>query len=287
MPVNFTPMHIYVPGLSSANEWLGMVLARHPYRLSSSVSSAVMQALRKANARQERRYWAEREGMSKGVLQKVSGSLDGRLSSSKHESADDVDRKKPSLTRYHASVQEVPFTEEPEFPRSQSDTSSPTTALIVYNPAPVLKLTALDFTQFARQPEPSPATAQTTLFLAAMLIAVSQVRLSLLKNLENLEHDTPKPYESQFFAFAPPQTSPRPDRPRSLSGSTVADGPHEEPLSFSAISKVYSSDGATRGVQWERREEAVSPKRPKLSQFKQVSSGRVATLMDRFEKYHV
>jgi len=37
----------------------------------------------------------------------------------------------------------------------------------------------------------------------------------------------------------------------------------------------------------EKADTGMSPKRPKLSEYKQVSSGRVASLMDRFEKFHI
>ena len=59
------------------------------------------------------------------------------------------------------------------------------------------------------------------------------------------------------------------------------------------ISTVYSSHKEAKEVRWaekrvsEEREVDGSPKRPKLNEYKQVSSGRVATLMDRFEKFHL
>jgi hypothetical protein len=210
------------------------------------------------------------------------------------------------MVQYHARVEaeEAPATNE----RSKSQLSglcqalnvvpSPTTSLILYNPTPVLKLTQQELSQLASQSE-QLAIKQITALLVIVLVTLLQCRLSLKENLEKLEHDTliPSIEADESKDFATPKMSPRSDRPRSLSGSTVADiQPPEETLSFSMISTIYSSHYGSkeeREVRWaekrmgEENEMGVSPKRPKLSEYKQVSSGRVATLMDRFERFHL
>jgi hypothetical protein len=178
---------------------------------------------------------------------------------------------------------------------------STTSVLIVHRPIPVLKITGQDLRSFANPTMQADAVEQISVLLVAILILLVQCRMTLLENHERLERDTPissiEPSESRDSAT--PKMSPRHDRLRSMSGSTVAESmPHGETLSlsFSTISTVYNSsdvDSWQKEVRWvekrvsEETDLGASLKRPKLSEYKQVSSGRVATLMDRFEKFHL
>ena len=309
IPLNLTSINQLNLGLWSRHDWLLLLLSRHPYCLTrgekGGISSAVTQALRRENARRERTYW-ERRG-SRPILQ----VLKDVYSTNRCQPADkglfiasnDFLGHRMSapyrMTQYHACVEpeEASDTgEKPVLRRSSQPLDSSATALIVYDPAPVLKLTQHDISDFANQSLESLGSSQMTALLAAVLITLLHCRLSLKENLEKLERDTPIPSieADETQNFATPKMSPRPDRHRSLSGSTVADvHSHEETLSFSVISTVYSSHKEAKEVRWaekrvsEEREVDGSPKRPKLNEYKQVSSGRVATLMDRFEKFHL
>ncbi|KAF9695410.1 hypothetical protein EKO04_006337 [Ascochyta lentis] len=310
MPLNMTCINRYILGLSSESDWLILTLSRHPYHLQRSkrdgISPAVTQALRRANARFERMQWEGRE--SRRCLQIHEDSNTADFTDSHFTKWDDSPAdddtlgqklRRESMAKYHACVQpeEDVYLEQELEERQVSvsqDTvaaSPPATALILYDPAPVLKLTESDVSELASRLELSKATRQLSALLAAVLVTLIQCRLSVLEALEKLEHDTAVPTiePCEIKDFATSKMSPGHDRPRSLSGSTVADvQSREESLSFSAVSTVYSSENSTKRVQWEGRDkELVSPKRPKLSQYKQVSSGRVATLMDRFEKFHL
>ncbi|KAF3041113.1 hypothetical protein E8E12_006996 [Didymella heteroderae] len=175
---------------------------------------------------------------------------------------------------------------------------STTSALVVYGPVPILKITRQDIECMANTTPPADTLQQFYVLLLTALITLAQCRMALLENPEKLEHDTPipsiEPYESRDFATS--KVSPQHDRLRSMSGSTVAESmPQAELLSLSAISTVYSlgMDSDQKEVRWaekrvsEDMDAGTSPKRPKLSDYKQVGSGRVATLMDRFEKFHL
>ncbi|KAJ4341763.1 hypothetical protein N0V95_007117 [Ascochyta clinopodiicola] len=309
MPFNMTRINRYVLGLSSESGWLILVLLRHPYCLHRSkhggISYSVTQALRRANAHSEKTYWDRRRSSSYLQIRGESDAADfpnSNSTKSSKSSADDDNLGRPlirtSLARYYACVQseeEVYMDEkldDRQIPASHNtnDVASPAAALVLYGPAPILKFTRLDLEGLASRSESMETTAQLHALLIAILLTLMQCRISLFEAIEQLERDTPIPsIEScEHKDFATSKMSPTPDRPRSLSGSTVADvQPHEESLSFSAVSTVYSSENVIKRVQWEGRDdEVVSPKRPKLSQYKQVSSGRVATLMDRFEKFH-
>ncbi|KZM24660.1 uncharacterized protein EKO05_0007105 [Ascochyta rabiei] len=310
MPLNMTCINRYMLGLSGGSGWLILMLSRHRHRFCRSkhdgISSAVTQALSRANAPFKKLHWKSRESSSCLQIREDSGAADCPNSNftelNKSSAEDDTLRRpltKASMVRYHTSVhseEEAYLDEQPEIRRSSAlqdadDVSSPATALILYDPTPTIKLTKMDTAELASRSDLSKTEAQIYALLVAVLVTLTQCRISLLEALDKLERDTSiqsiEPYESKDFAA--PRMSPRLGRPRSLSGSTVADvQPHEELLSFSAVSTVYSSENTAKRVQWEGRdEEVVSPKRPKLSQYKQVSSGRVATLMDRFEKFHL
>jgi hypothetical protein len=288
LPINFDRIRRYVLGLSGEAEWLVKILRRHPYRLGDKVVFAVVQAVRRGNGRGE-----VVGGLERGRVVMVGGG----------EVRREVGME---MRRWHASVEEEEEDDgevESGIPRKEEQTntlpSAPTTAIIKYNPSPILKLTHHDLSTLTH---PSPTTAQHTLLIAALLTTILHHRLALLSLLSKLDSDTPlpsiKPHSAETKDFA----TPRPDRPRSLSGSTIVDiPPHEESLSLSIISTVFSSEPVLssgvevgdKNVQWaektdtESKEEEVVVKRPKLSQYKQVSSGRVATLMDRFEKFHL
>ncbi|KAF2628017.1 hypothetical protein BU25DRAFT_410641 [Macroventuria anomochaeta] len=313
-PLNLASINRHILGLSSTNDWLMLTLSRHPYRLSQSdkggILSAITQALRRMNARLERMHWAGRKSnASPQILGDREIASSKNLDTASVQDApvyDDSFDQTPSdipMKQYFASVQseEESYTNEYILTRPMcaarpfNGTSSSTSAVVVYDPTPILKLSNLDIAQRVRQSELPRATEQFAALLVAVLITLAPRRLSLLENLEKLERDTPiptiEPCECRDFATS--KTSFRTDRPRSLSGSTVAELlPHEETLSFSTISTVYSSDRNHDVRSAEKRESeekdvGTSPKRPKLSEYKQVSSGRVATLMDRFEKFHL
>ncbi len=273
-------------GLSSLDDWLVDILARHPYRLRRSreegIASAVVQALRRRNARFERMYWAERERDYDTITMRSKPA------------------RTATMSRCYASV-EMEEEEEAE-PLSPVEYRSSTNALIPYNTTPVLKITHLDLSQHLNRPVPSE-------HLTALLFTLF---ITLLRyHFDNLPRDTPTPPNHHKEPLTP-KMSPR---PRSLSGSTVTSSPsNDEPLSFSGVTTVYtigSEDLTRKRLKWDGKEERegvekekgikrlkletetkrpkveTETKRPKLSQYKQVSSGRVATLMDRFEGLHL
>mgnify|MGYP004507068305 CR=1 FL=1 len=314
MPLNLHSVNRHNLGLSSERSWLVLTLLRHSHHLSRSdkvgISSAITQALRRANARHERMHWAERDANSILSIHEERNAIRllEDLANPSNALANDDARSQSSgdnsMKQYHAGVQ----TEDEAYsgenilarpvravPSSAAKTSS-ATALIVYDPVPVLKLTGWDIAQLASGQEPSDVMEQVAALLVAVLITLAQCRLSLLEIFETLERDTPIPSIERCDSrdFATPKTSPRLDRPRSLSGSTIAEAiPHGETLSFSAIWAIYDSDDDPQEAKWveerasEEKGTGTPPKRPKLNEYKQVSSGRVATLMDRFEKFHI
>lgn len=314
-PINLTSIHRHILGLSSENKWLMVILARHPYHLSRSdrigISSAITQALRRMNARLEQIHWAQRdtEGapdarQSRTTLKEKRSNLAGSEGTSASVSATSQTAINAPRKQCHASVcteeeslcSESVITRRPRTARSHESHSSNASAVVVYQPIPILKVTSQDVAHLANHPQPTEPTERIAAILVAVLIYLVQCRISLLENLEKLERDTPipsiEPCEGKDFAT--PRTSPRHDRMRSMSGSTVAEAmPHTEPLSLSTISTVYSLGSEHKEIKWaekrvsEERDVGTSPKRPKLTEYKQVSSGRVATLMDRFEKFHL
>lgn len=315
MPLNLTPINRCILGLSSMDDWLLLILSHNPHRLSRNdkdgISSAIAQALRRDNARLEQRHWAGRDRNPNLQISHEDNTADFEhvdQASSKEPLTDDNTPSRTSgqssMIQYHTRIQaeeqaysdEILLTRPLRFTERCQDISSPATALIVYDPAPVLKLTNLDIVRSSTLQESHQTTERLIAFFAATLVMLAQCQLSLLEVLEKLERDTPIPsiesYESRDFATS--KMSSRPDRPRSLSGSTIADiQPHEETLSYSVISTVYDSGSGNKEVKWAEKRESeekdvgTSSKRPKLKEFKQVSSGRVATLMDRFEKFHL
>jgi hypothetical protein len=256
------------------------------------------------NARLGQKHWSDRE--SKGRL---STRQDRPTSREQGERCNNAARQAASMKEYQASV----HTEEEIWSYNNgnvgiahiraaisNERDHPTnSALVLHRPIPVLKITGQDLRLFANTMPQTDTTQQIGALLVAILIMLVQCRMTLLENLERLERDTSipsiEPYESRDFAT--PEMSPRHDRMRSMSGSTVTESmPHGETLSLSTISTVYNSSGMDinyKEIKWaekrvsEERDTGTSPKRPKLSDYKQVSSGRVATLMDRFEKFHL
>lgn len=304
-PMNLISTHRTLLGLSSEDGWLVFILSRHPYHLARSdrfgILSTITQALRRMNARVEHMHWSEREtranphARSHRILPKEDQTRRGNASC-----------QATSTKRYHAGVhteEESRSTESVDSAQESTALSSrrspsTTCALVLQRPIPVLKITSQDVRSFANTSRPADAIQLFSVLIAAALIMLAQCRITLLENLERLERDTPipsiEPYESRDFAT--PKMSPQHDRLRSMSGSTVVESmPHRDSLSLSTISTVYSSsnDGSQKEVKCaekrvsEERDLGTSSKRPKLSEYKQVSSGRVATLMDRFEKFHL
>lgn len=167
------------------------------------------------------------------------------------------------------------------------------TALIAYAPTPVLKLSAMDIAHLRYRQDIPDVIPQLTATLVVVLMALAQHRKALLLALEKLKHDTPLPWIEHYE----PEASPWPAWLRSMSGSTVAEASSREVLSFSAVSTVCDSSAVEieirREVRWveerdsEEKDTGKEVKRPKLNEYKQVSSGRVATLMDRFERFHI
>lgn len=290
--LNLRPVHETMLGLSSLDGWLIQILARHPYRLRRSkgdrIAWAVVQALRRENARWERMYWAKKEPEYDTI---TVSSKPARMT---------------MMSRYHARVEMEEEEEEEAETLPPVDYQSSTNALILYNTAPVLKITYLDLSHHLNR---LVSSEHLTHLLLALYLALLHHHLSVLNDLP---HDTltPSTPPNPPKEVSTPKLSPR---PRSLSGSTVTSSPsHEEPLSCSGITTVYTigSEDVMRKrlkwgeeMQWEKevkrpklsqykdrdaREEGEKEvKRPKLSQYKQVSSGRVATLMDRFEGLHL
>ncbi|KAF3043558.1 hypothetical protein E8E11_007106 [Didymella keratinophila] len=224
------------------------------------------------------------------------------------EERNNAARQTAFMKQYHASV----HTEEERWSNGNESTSAARTrtapsdkrdhpinnALVLHRPVPVLKITGQDLRSFVHTTPPTDTKQQISALLVAVLITLAQCQMTLLEDLERLERDKPiasvEPYESRDFATS--KMSPRHDRLRSMSGSTVAEAmPQGDPLSLSTISTLYGAgmDSNQKEVKWaekrvsEERDLGTSPKRPKLSEYKQVSSGRVATLMDRFEKFHL
>jgi hypothetical protein len=290
--LNYTPSKRHVLGLSSESGWVLLILSRHPYRLSRSamggISSAVTQALRRTNAQLGRSHWESREPNS------ASGIA----------GPDIVDPENARLvTRelYPAKVETEEEAYRMEIPTIRSACTAETadnpdlsTALITYAPIPVLKLSAMEIAHLLHRQDIPEVASQPTAILVIVLMALAQYRQALLLALEKLERDTPLPSIEHYEQAA----SPWPDRLRSMSGSTVAETySREEFLSFSMVSTVYDSSAvekeAMKNDRWaekreiEEKDTGKEAKRPKLSEYKQVSSGRVATLMDRFERFHI
>jgi hypothetical protein len=310
LPLNLTRVNQYVLGLSSESDWLTLVLSRHPYclcrRRHDGVASAVTQALRRANSNIKTTQWESRNSKSALRIRKSSnaaGTPNSEMTESNNLEVNGCAFRQilnsSSMARHQACVQseeEACKEENLEAPqisalRDTDNSLPPATALVVYDPAPILKLTRLDLVEPSCQFEPPKATPHLVALLAAIIVNLTQYHLAFLERLEDLECNTPilsiEPCESKDLAT--PNISPRFDRTRSLSGSTVAEiQPREQVLSISTVSTMYTSENATKRVQWDERDnELVSPKRPKLNHYKQVSSGRVATLMDRFENFHL
>jgi hypothetical protein len=299
-PIGLIPIHRTMLGFSSQDAWLALVLSRHPYHVLRSdgtgIASATTQALRRMNARLEQTYWRDREEKSASDARAIQTPSKEKVA--RHS---DAHGQTASMAQYQARV----YTEEetassetlgaaPRTERSQTRSPPAPTALILHRPIPVLKLSSQDLILSA----PTASTAQLTALLVAVLITLTQCRLALVENLERLERDTPLPSieAHDYTSPAPPQPCPGHDRLRSMSGSTVAEALPVELLGVSRISTIYSVGvgSVEKEVRWaEKRESSeeedagTSPKRPKLSEYKQVSSGRVATLMDRFEKFHL
>ncbi|KAF2997962.1 hypothetical protein E8E13_006194 [Curvularia kusanoi] len=209
-----------------------------------------------------------------------------------------------SMKQYHAVLQTVEEAHGDEAPATRLActqrkpcNSDPLTALVAYAPVPLLKLSAVDIVQSYRLQNAPRAVLQLTAALIVVIAAFTQCREALLLALEKVESDSLLPSIEQHEG-SQPNTSVRPDRLRSMSGSTVAEPyAQEQELSLSVVSTVYDSstvkEGARKELRWAEKRESEEKdmgkeiKRPKLSDYKQVSSGRVATLMDRFEKFHI
>ncbi|KAH6644468.1 hypothetical protein C7974DRAFT_468090 [Boeremia exigua] len=313
MMLNTIPINRHVLGISSDGEWLMMVLSRHPYHLSRrdgfALSSVVMQALRRMNVRLQKMH-SDARALETGVLafktparalEESPISVDEKDIAAKDKTRNTISDT-PSMTQYHASVQSEEKSHFMEHSikssrtsRATGNTSLSSTALTTYNPAPVLKLSNQDLLQITRQQDIQTTTHHLCALLLATLLTLAQCRLDLTTTLEKLERDTPIPSiePSETRAFATPDNSPPPDRTRSLSGSTVADPfPFHQPLSFSAISTVCDL-GTREEVRWAEKRgtecegAGTPPKRPKLAGYRKVSNGRVAALMDRFERFHL
>ncbi|KAF1922652.1 uncharacterized protein M421DRAFT_351691 [Didymella exigua CBS 183.55] len=301
--IDLRPAHRTVLGLSSEYGWLTLVLSRHPYHLSRSdktgISPAITQALRRANAQLEQMHCAEGEPRSTPIYR--SSRRASRISPT-----DNAACQKACMQQYHAHV----HLEEETCPvassgaarlrtaRSYEDEPSGASALIACSPAPVLKLSSQDIARLASQLQSLESTEDKVVAMAAILITLVQCRLALLADLDKCEPDSPIPSIelSESTVPATPKTGPRHDRLRSMSGSTVAEAvvAQTQSLSLSPISTTYCSGRSrTAAVSWaekrvsEERDVGTAPKRPRLMQYKQVSSGRVATLMDQFEKFHL
>jgi hypothetical protein len=296
--LNYTPSKRYVLGLSSESGWVLSILSRHPYRLSRSamggISSAVTQALRRINAQLERSHW---EGRGPNSISHVPAALG-------IAGPDIIDPENARLVPrelYSATVETEEEAHRMEIPTIRSvraaeaaDNPYLSTALIPYDPTPVLKLSAMDIAHLLHRQDIPEVASQPTAILILVLMALAQYRHAFLLALEKLERDNPIP-SIEHYEQTP---SPWLDRLRSMSGSTVAEAySREEVLSFSMVSTVYDSSAvekeAMKNVRWaekresEEKDTGKEAKRPKLSEYKQVSSGRVATLMDRFERFHI
>ncbi|KAJ4987079.1 hypothetical protein SVAN01_07367 [Stagonosporopsis vannaccii] len=315
MAPSLKSVHQITLGLSSESDWLMLVLSRHPYHLSRSdkcgISSAITQALRRRNARIERLYWGERNSMASlqipsdlRVVNPRSFRSTSLQDEPNGENAQSLTPKIISMKQYHATVQpeeEVPLSEGSTgqylTPEKDAYASSPSFALIKYDPAPLLKLRQPDIARIARQQDLRSAAGGISALLFAVIIAHVLWHLSLLEALQKLDCDTaiPSVEPREVKDFATRELSPYHDRMRSLSGSTVAEPlSNKTSLAFSTIATVCNFDDRPKEVKWaekrvtdEQEDTGSSPKRPKLSEYKQVSSGRVAALMDRFEKFHL
>lgn len=306
-PINLMSTRRSMLGLSSEDGWLVLVLSRHPYHLSHNdrpgISPAITQALRRMNTRLEQNHWTDNKlGAGPSTRQ------DRAVPRGKGERHDNPARQTASMKHYHASIhaEEECWSDgnnsAGEAPRctapSNKMNDSTSSALVVHRQVPVLKITGPNLISFATSTPPADAIELVCALLVAILIKLAQCRTALLETLERLERDTPilsvEPHEPRDIGTS--HKSLRHDRLRSMSGSTVAEPmPHGEILSLSTISTVYStcmhSDhkqvkcAEKRGS--EEKDVGTSPKRPKLTEYRQVSSGRVATLMDRFEKFHL
>ncbi|KAJ4376512.1 hypothetical protein N0V86_006624 [Didymella sp. IMI 355093] len=292
-------------GFSGQDAWLALVLSRHPYHLLRSdgtgIASAITQALRRMNARLEQTYWSDREEKSASDARAIRTTSKEKAvgHSNAHRQTASMEQYQARLHTEEESASSETIGAEPRTERSEKKSASAPTALIVHRLVPVLKLSSQDLILSPNTTLPTATTQQITALLVAVLITLTQCRTALLENLERLERDTPLPSiePHEYAAPTPLKMSPGHDRMRSMSGSTVAEILAPEPLAVSCVSTIYSlgpgSTGKEKEVRWAEKRESdeedvgTSPKRPKLSEYKQVSSGRVATLMDRFEKFHI
>ena len=267
------------------------------------IPSTVAQALRRMNARLEEAHWERIGPVNFPRIQSASGiARPGKI--------DPEDVRRAPCQVFDESVPRELHparveTEEDAYrieiaavgsacSTGTADKSDLSTALIVYAPTPVLKLSAIDIAHLRHRQGQHELVPQLTAILIVVLMALAQHRQALKLAFEKLERDTPLPSIEHYE----PAASPRLDRLRSMSGSTVAEVcSQEEVLSLSAVSTVYDSSAVKRevrrDVRWAEKRESEEKdtgkevKRPKLSEHKQVSSGRVATLMDRFERFHL
>ncbi|KAJ8113553.1 hypothetical protein OPT61_g4342 [Boeremia exigua] len=314
------PMSRHSLGISSESNWFTTIISRHSHHLSRrgevGISSVVSQALRRMNARTGKMYW---EGRNSETTLQIPIIVEAEPSEPKETRpeylqddtvCEDGISSTPtpkSMKQYHATVE----LEEEALLCENLTRLSPTiinadctcvasNALIAYSSTPVLKLSEPDLLHIVRQQVSREATEELVAILITIIIMFAQCRLNLLKNIENLKRDIPIPsVEScEIRESIPPKIISRQDRMRSLSGSTVAEAfPFEEALSFSPVSTVYSAGNriseVRRAVTWAEKRATeehgtdISPKRMKLTDYERVSNGRVAILMDKFEKFHL
>ena len=296
--LQYTSSIRYVLGLSSEREWLPSMLSRHPHCLPrcalSGIPSADTQALKRMYAQLERSHGDGRAPNTISHVSTASGITGPDI-------IDPDNARHVPRELYTAKVETEEEAYRMEMPAVSSvgttettDKSNPSTALIAYAPTLVLKLSTIDIAHLCHRQGQPGVIPQLSAILVVVLMALAQHRQAVLLALEKLERDTPLPSIEHYE----PAASPRLDRLRSMSGSTVAEVcSQEEVLSLSAVSTVYDSSAVKREgrreVRWtekrdiEEKYTGKEVKRPKLSEYKQVSSGRVATLMDRFERFHI
>lgn len=318
--LNYILRNHHTLGLSSESNWLPLMLSRHPYHLvrgdKARISSAVTQSLRRMNARLERMHWEERVTDAPIRITGVSHTGNTKI---KYNNATSLGNL--SMEQHHARAQteeEADADEDSHIAWKSSNstiyTPNSLTALVVYSPPPVLKLNRLDVMRLiCQQDTADPASSQTTALLLVIVATLLQCHIALLSEIDQLCRDIPLPSieHDDNGEIGRPNTVPLSDRHRSLSGSTVTEiFPHEEVLSFSPVKTVYGSHalretktkeqdkeekpetGRVKEVRFAEKRESEdkdvgkSVKRPKLNEYKQVSSGRVATLMERFEGFH-
>lgn len=305
--LNYTSRNHHILGLSSESDWLLLMFSRHSYHWSrcamGGIPSTVAQALRRMNARLEEAHWERSGPVNFPRIQPASGiARPGKI--------DPEDVRRAPCQVFDESVPRELHparveTEEDAYrieiaavgsacSTGTTDKSDLSTALIVYAPTPVLKLSAMDIAHLRYRQDIPDVVPQLTVILVVVLMALAQHHKALLSALEKLKHGNPLPWIENYE----PEASQWSARLRSMSGSTVAEASsREEVLSFSAVSTVYDSSAVKiemrREVRWAEKRESEEKdtgkevKRPKLSEYKQVSSGRVATLMDRFERFHI